>query len=220
MDSSATFPELPLDRVGGYVAYLAYRGTRAETIARRLQLECDLAQGNRPGGMPGYCYVCRRKVHFTFDYEYAIEMDGLRMPNFREKMNCSVCGFNNRMRAAVQVLDGLAPPRPGRAIYLTEQVTPMYALFCERYDKVTGSEYLGDAVPYGQTDERGVRNESVTKITFGDEEFDAIASFDVLEDVPDYGIAFRDFWRILKPGGYCSSLCRSRVCRTRSCARA
>ncbi|MFN9030635.1 MAG: class I SAM-dependent methyltransferase [Betaproteobacteria bacterium] len=163
--------------------------------------EIDLAREGRAFSVPGFCYLCQKDVKFTVDFQYTTEWEGSVVPIYREKMNCECCGFNNRMRAAVQILEDQVKPRKGGEIYLTEQVTPMYKLFCERYGKVVGSEYLGESVPWGSKDARGVRNESVTRLTFADGRFAAIVSFDVLEHVPDYKSAFKECLRCLEPGG-------------------
>ena len=46
-----------------------------------------------------------------------------------------------------------------------------------------------------------VRNEDVTQLTFSDNYFDTVLCFDVLEHVPDYRAALKEFYRALKPGG-------------------
>jgi SAM-dependent methyltransferase len=43
--------------------------------------------------------------------------------------------------------------------------------------------------------------QDVTALTFGDASQDAIVSFDVLEHVPKFGAALREFVRTLRPGG-------------------
>ena len=46
-----------------------------------------------------------------------------------------------------------------------------------------------------------IRHEDVCQLTFSDESFDLIGSFDVLEHVPDYKQALREFRRVLRDGG-------------------
>lgn len=77
----------------------------------------------------------------------------------------------------------------------------MYEAIRDRFDKVTGSEFLGDDVPLGDSNDAGVRNEDSTRLTFADESFDCLVSLDVLEHVPDYEKALQEFARCLKPGG-------------------
>jgi SAM-dependent methyltransferase len=64
-----------------------------------------------------------------------------------------------------------------------------------------GSEYLGEAVPIGYINSAGIRNEDLSRLSFRDETFDAILSFEVLEHIPDYCRAFAECARILKPSG-------------------
>lgn len=47
----------------------------------------------------------------------------------------------------------------------------------------------------------GVRVEDITQLTYPDESLDLIISSDVLEHVPDAGAAFRETFRVLRPGG-------------------
>jgi hypothetical protein len=39
---------------------------------------------------------------------------------------------------------------------------------------------MGERVPYGSLDERGIRNESITRLSFDNDSLDFILSFDVL----------------------------------------
>jgi SAM-dependent methyltransferase len=61
---------------------------------------------------------------------------------------------------------------------------------------------------YSPTDRKGTlkpdgeRCEDITQLTFPDESLDVIVSSDVLEHVPDIQAAFRETYRVLKPGGY------------------
>lgn len=47
----------------------------------------------------------------------------------------------------------------------------------------------------------GARMEDITRLSFGDESLDLIVSSDVLEHVPDANAAFRESYRVLRPGG-------------------
>jgi len=52
-----------------------------------------------------------------------------------------------------------------------------------------------------QTHVMPVRNEDVTQLSFDDSSVDIVLSFDVLEHVPDYRTALREFHRVLDSGG-------------------
>lgn len=201
MHYSVGGPTLQVRRLSDAAAYRQYRAEAADEIARRAAHEIELARSGQAFAVPGYCYLCQKKVEFAVDFEYKTQWHGSMVPIYREKMNCNRCGFNNRMRAAVQIMEERVGPRPSGEIYITEQVTPMYELFRNRYGNVIGSEYLGDSLPWGAQNGRGVRNESVTRLTFSDSRFAAIVSFDVLEHVPDYKVAFKECLRCLEPGG-------------------
>jgi ubiquinone/menaquinone biosynthesis C-methylase UbiE len=90
---------------------------------------------------------------------------------------------------------------PFDAVYLTEQVTPLFRYLGSRYADLVGSEYLGEKLPRGATDSRGVRNEDLTRLTFPDESFDVLLSFDCFEHMPDFVAGMCEVARVLKPGG-------------------
>jgi len=56
-------------------------------------------------------------------------------------------------------------------------------------------------VPFGQLNEKGLRNETLTGLTLIDNQFNYILSFDVFEHIPDYETAFHECLRCLKPKG-------------------
>jgi SAM-dependent methyltransferase len=86
-------------------------------------------------------------------------------------------------------------------IYITEQTTPLFALLKSRFfPGLVGSEYLGSAYALGQR-VNNVRNEDMTRLTFPDDFFSAVLTFDVLEHIPDYARALREVFRCLQPGG-------------------
>lgn len=159
------------------------------------------------GGTPrfetaAFCYVCGSKSQFLSDFQYgAVEKEGMRVPNWRERLVCLRCNLNNRMRAAIQLFELVGAPTLASRVYVTEQVTPLYKWLHGHYPLTVGSEYLGESLPWGEADSRGVRNESITRLTFPDDSLDYILSFDVFEHVPDYAKAFQECLRCLKPGG-------------------
>ncbi len=149
----------------------------------------------------GYCSVCRQPAEFLIDAYAALVRDGVRQPNWRERVVCPRCGLNNRTRAALHLFDRLGRPESHSRVYVTEQLTPLYQHLVSRYPQTIGSEYLGDRIPRGQHDARGIRNEDVTALTLGDASVDFVLCFDVLEHVGNYRAALAEFARILAPGG-------------------
>jgi SAM-dependent methyltransferase len=90
---------------------------------------------------------------------------------------------------------------PSFKIYIMEQVTHLYAYCQTLYPHIIGSEFLGDKVKLGTTDERGIRNEDARCLSFPNNALDAILSFEILEHVPDFQRVFIECLRTLKPGG-------------------
>lgn len=148
----------------------------------------------------GYCAVCDREALFFVDFQYSfVANNGQRIPNWRERLVCPHCQLNNRMRAAAAFI--LSTSKSDDAIYLTEAITPLFRFISSCRMGAIGSEYLRDGTVKGQHNINGVRHEDATALTFSDDYFHSICSFDVLEHVPDYRQAMSEFFRCLRPGG-------------------
>ena len=150
--------------------------------------------------VPGYCLVCSEPVAFLVGYEHCfVAPDGRRTPNWREHLRCPRCLLNNRMRAAAGFLLSLS--RSSDAIYLTEAVTPLFKVISHHRRHLTGSEYLRDGTARGERNTQGIQHQDVSQLTFADESFDLIGSFEVLEHVPAYTQVLTEFYRCLRTGG-------------------
>ena len=151
----------------------------------------------------GWCPLCEKRVRFA-----ATQSTTPGHSMLRESLVCPGCSTNARMRAGMALLVALAPS-PDAQVYITEQASPSFVWLQKRYRNAHGSEYGADPEltrglrqylhDLGGAGE--IRAEDVTKLTFADASLDAIGSFDVLEHVPDYRAALREFARPLKPGG-------------------
>ncbi|GAB2586967.1 hypothetical protein GCM10027066_30420 [Dyella jejuensis] len=84
---------------------------------------------------------------------------------------------------------------------MTEQVTALAKHVSRLYASTIKSEYLGPDHSPGAINSRGIRHEDITALSFSDAAFDFVLSFDVLEHVPAYKVALKEFARVLKPGG-------------------
>jgi SAM-dependent methyltransferase len=60
---------------------------------------------------------------------------------------------------------------------------------------------LGRERAPGEVNSVGIRHESLTGLSFEDNSFDFILSFDVFEHIPDYKAAIKECLRVLRPGG-------------------
>lgn len=167
----------------------------------RLQSEVGAAAG--PGGWPGWCGLCSRAVCFDLPSH---AQAGLA--NLREEMVCPGCRLTARNRAALGLLIRDLDPETAK-VYLTEQASAAYVWMQAHFPELQGSEFGLDAHSrarlqawYGALGGRGALAErDVTALDFPDASLDAIGSFDVLEHVPDYAAALREFARCLRPDG-------------------
>ncbi|MEO6365894.1 MAG: class I SAM-dependent methyltransferase [Luteimonas sp.] len=145
-----------------------------------------------------YCGLCRQPATYRF---------GGKAFDPREQLCCGSCGLNARIRAGVLLLDDALPHAAD--LYMTEQATPAYAWMQRRHPALRGSEFEHDpaarerlAAHLASLGGNGpVKYEDVTALSFDSAMLDAIVSFDVLEHVPDYRAALREFARVLRQGG-------------------
>jgi SAM-dependent methyltransferase len=168
----------------------------------RRNLEGALGDALNPatqGTYLGYCWVCDRHSHFMYRSTDTSTKD----INWRESLICAGCGLGSRPRLSIHVLETTVPQLSQRSVYLTEQLTPVAAVFKSRLEKVTFSEYLGADLECGTVAANGIRHEDLTCLSFPDRSFDVVATYDVLEHVPSYRKALEEMRRVLKPGGYC-----------------
>jgi SAM-dependent methyltransferase len=86
-------------------------------------------------------------------------------------------------------------------LYMTEEISRLYKVMRRRHRKTQGSEYLADVVPRGSKNEKGIRNEDLTRLTFADGQFSVVMCFEVLEHVPNYRAALSELARVLQQGG-------------------
>ena len=195
-------PLLHLSRLSSYDDYKKYANKYQRNDIAMFSFEKNLLpETQKEFTFNGYCYVCRKIVNFLVDFEYSYEVNGILMPNWRESLLCPSCHLNNRMRAALHIFEQECQPNYNSKIYITEQITPLYNQFKKSFTHIYGSEYLGNSVAYGTYNNKGIRNEDLTKLSFSKDEFDYILSFDTFEHIPNYKEALKECLRCLKPGG-------------------
>jgi SAM-dependent methyltransferase len=154
-------------------------------------------------GWSGYCPLCRQPTIFAVP-----SVAAGHAPNLREELHCRHCGTNSRCRAGMQLADEAVGGGNAR-VYATEAASPNFVWLQKRFPGAIGSEFEPDEekrkpltqylVDLGGKGE--VQFEDVTRLSFADASRDLVVSFDVLEHVPDYRQALREFARVLAPGG-------------------
>lgn len=168
---------------------------------RLREQEALIPEGYQEFRLPGFCVVCRASMPLASDYMFASpDARGKTIPAWRERQICG-CGLNCRQRSCFHVLTHMPGLDEGAAIYCTEQGSLFHHIRTV-FPRAVGSEFLGDRIPLGAENDRGIRNEDLTRLTYADASFDAIFSLDVLEHVPDYPRAVREMARTLRPGGW------------------
>jgi SAM-dependent methyltransferase len=187
-----------IHQVRDFAEYQAHRERMQAVYEERWKFEQSLQpKVNGPFKVAGFSYPAGKEVEFKADFEYS---DGQNV-NWRERLVCPVTGLNNRLRAAVHIAETELGLATGAAAYITEQVTPLFDFLRLRYPSLVGSEFLGNSVPLGDSDQRGVRNEDLTKLTFSANQFDVVLSFDCFEHMPDFPGGMREMARVTRPGG-------------------
>ena len=185
----------PISICKSYADYARFAATRPGLKFR--EAESRLVVEAREFHVPGWCAKCEREVDFLVDHQYTKTSE----PNWRERLVCPSCGLNNRLRLSLHFLKQFAGLSQDSQIYVTEQTTPFYSVLKASYGNVYGSEYLRDGTPRGGVNARGLRHEDITALSFRDRSFDFIATFDVLEHVPDFKRGIEECARCLKPDG-------------------
>lgn len=164
-----------------------------------LELLTELNRDQDRFSVVGYCWPCGSARSFNVPIE-RFSVTSRPRPAWREGLRCASCRMNNRKRAMCWFAQAVALRRGDVRLYMTEQVTPLYAWLDAHVDDVVGSEFLGHELSPGAVVE-GRRHEDVENLSFESGEFDLVVSLDVLEHVNDPSRALSELHRVLKDGG-------------------
>ena len=165
------------------------------------RFESQLATAGTPFTFEGYCYVCRSHTQFDVDYRYAYMVDAILTPNWREQLLCRQCGLNNRMRAAIHIFtECFRPPSRAKDTPCRADDTTVQMVCIQLYDLSDSNTWR---IPFhtASRHQTGIRSEDLTALTFSDDKFDYVLTFDVFEHVPAVKQAFAECWRVLVHGG-------------------
>lgn len=152
----------------------------------------------------GWCTVCEAPSEFTVN---GGAMLGVHV-NLREGMVCPGCGINARGRLMLLSLEETFPDHAAR-IALFEAFSPLSRLTRRRWPNLLQSEYFGDGLVAGSEHalrladgtQRIARHQDLMALGYGDGELDGLVHNDVLEHVPEVGVALAEMFRVLRPGG-------------------
>jgi SAM-dependent methyltransferase len=182
--------------------FLAVRdGAGHERLKAQWQMGVQLPNALGEEGLSGLCPLCAERVVFG-------QPGHMASFDVREGLACARCHINARMRQALSLLlDGL--PLETARVYLTEQASPGFVWLQQQVPAARGSEYGLDEARRARLQRwfhdlggtGAIHEADITALRDPDALFDAIGCFDVLEHVPDYRVALREFARVLAPGG-------------------
>ena len=145
----------------------------------------------------GFSLAADRIVNFQVDFIYG----KYPIPNWRERVTCPITKLNNRMRFADFIIETYAGILSSDETFIMEQTTPFYHHLKAKYENLTGSEFLGPEFKSGYINSENVLHQDATKLSFKDDIFKVVLSFDVIEHIPDYEAALRESFRVLCKGG-------------------
>ncbi|MDA8104855.1 MAG: class I SAM-dependent methyltransferase [Nitrospiraceae bacterium] len=145
-------------------------------------------------GSVGICTACGRIAYFR---RY--------LDNHRELGNCLFCGASNRKRQICYLLrKELKSGDIGKIItsasILNAESSGGLHNSLKHNTNYISSEYFGDAYRSGEM-VNGTLHVNLLDTHFDDNKFDFVLTSDVLEHIPDPYKAFREIYRILRPGG-------------------
>lgn len=183
--------------------YLSIR--EGDTYRRRIELEEKLLRDADNGLVVYRAYSLPGRRSVLYRARVSVNPAGKRWAGWREELLCPITGLNNRQRAIATFAERLVASREHKVddVYLTEQVTPLFAWMSSRFQTVhiVGSEYLGLDVPSGEI-RAGIQHQDIERLGFESSAFDMIVSCDVLEHVNEPERALAEFARVLRPGGH------------------
>lgn len=182
-------------------AFAAREGERLAAEAEAVRAHKDSLPAS---GVAGHCIVCGAMRQFMGPEAIMGEET-----SFRETLACQACNGISRHRAALAVLHQALPGAEQARVYITEQATPLFIALSRRMHRLVGSEFVPElrrrlrlSLWMWANGYRGfARYQDVTSLSFRDASMDAVVSLEVLEHVPDYPQALREFARVLRPGG-------------------
>lgn len=136
----------------------------------------------------GKCEVCNSAQPFIVDYQ-AVEIEnGIKMPNWRERLICPNCWCNSRQRYLIHCL--FDAYKNGMNVLVYEKGTNFFQRIAREIPEAKSVNCDNESIKQG-----------IFKSNFSSESFDLIVSNDSFQKIDDYERVFDETWRILRAGG-------------------
>jgi arylsulfatase len=148
----------------------------------------------------GKCFICGNHVDFQIEKGFSLR-----------EARCPICLGTKRSRDLAKTIlktylkdetlslaEGLDHLKD-LMIYEAQASGPIHDYLC-KLPKYICSEYFDD-IPLGSMNNSGIRCEDLERLTFPDNSFDLVITQDVFEHIMNPERAFKEIYRVLKPGG-------------------
>jgi len=200
-DFSVKRPTLETISFSSFPQFVNFIGSNQEWVTTcELADQTSVVDSQSSYSVHGFCVICNAESNFVVARACDFSQRPTSNPNWREELECSGCGFNNRTRAALHLAIHEFGMIPSKQIYITEQFGYLYRWLRGNFANIQGSEYL-PSTKRSWLKRLGISHQDVQKLTFPSGELDFVLSFDVLEHIPNPEAAFQEFARVLKPSG-------------------
>ena len=182
-------------------SYFHHAERMEKEYERRVIYETALVAKNNSPLMKstGFCCACGCYSVFSTVVPPATG-NGWSMPVWKQQLKCEQCGLVSLERAELNLLNTIAAPERDSRIYLTQQTSPTFKWLASRYPNLIGSENSGPDQTAGSV-VNGIRHEDLTNLSFADGSFDRMLSLDLVVNVADVNLVFKEAFRVLDNSG-------------------
>ncbi len=186
--------------------YIDHQQTNTQNNQLLRNIETKLQnklESNEKFFFDAFSWTAQEESQFLVDLQFSNQ----NKINFRERLVCNKTLLNNRIRGCIHILESYFKAQSNDSIYITEQFSLLARWMEKKYQNLYLSEYMNDCswrtkiMLHLQNFPRLINHQDLTKLTFTNNNFDYILSFDCLEHIPDYKSALKEIYRTLKLGG-------------------
>lgn len=135
----------------------------------------------------GHCPLCGKTVFLRYNWD-------------KWSVRCIKCGAAANSMALALVLNCKIDKWMEMSIYINSASGP-YFNFLKKHSKKLVNSLFFENVPLGEYF-KNIQCQDLQRLTYPDNSFEICTSAEVFEHVPNDKEAFKEIYRVLKPGGY------------------